>query len=649
MKIETLKMLAACAALFVANVATAQSAQTDIAKYDSNMAIDGAEARIAAAWKSRMGEPYAERAVLPPAFKGHPPIARDYSASIINFALRVFHNGETNFFALANRKLAENCRYYIDNTEVRDDRDSFYWDIGQLCRIVYHYGSRGDVKPGLLEPETEAVFREMAFGYCNDLSRVADADPGRTWHVWESGNHHVQRASAFWQLLHFLANLDPSCGATVLKDGHSLDEHCRAWSDFFRAWMRERARRSMFIEVQSRCYGIYTIKNLYPLYDFSDDPSLRRLARDFLDLFWALWAQEQIGGAQGGGMSRVYSVQGRRTAAVATRWAYWYFGIAGACRPEGIDYVCIDSAYRPSALVCELARDVAARGVYEIESRPLGWALPEDRYPDYRPDPEWGRIYRYTYATPDFIVGTLMFPQAPSKDWCAISSQNRFQSVVYGPPNAQLIPLPAPLGRHSLEKKPPTTTKNAFWSLQRKGTLITRRNRFAGSAGTMQVWFSAAGGVDRVEKDGDWHFIRCGNALSAVRVVCGGSRLVTAGPEDREVTCEQEGKFLVCEDKMSPVIVETARLGDFADEAAFREKVKSTELRLGDSTLDYVGIFGNRFHMDLGDGGASTVDGEPYVRKTEWSFRSPFVQERWNEGVVRLRFAGKEQELDFRD
>ena len=37
--ILTKASFAACAALFVANVATAQSAQTDIAKYDSNMAI----------------------------------------------------------------------------------------------------------------------------------------------------------------------------------------------------------------------------------------------------------------------------------------------------------------------------------------------------------------------------------------------------------------------------------------------------------------------------------------------------------------------------------------------------------------------------------------------------------------------------------
>lgn len=611
------------------------------------LADGGVEGRFARAWDSRRGEPYRECPVRAPAFKGHPRIAREYSAAIINFALRVFHNGETNAYALANAKLAENCRFYLDNTDVRDDRDSFYWDIGQFCRIVLHYGSRGDRSPGLLAPETEALFREMAFGYCQDLSKVADADPAKTWHVWESGNHHVQRASAFWQLLHVLVRLDAGVAVRVLKDGRRLDEHYRAWSEFFRAWMRERARRSMFIEVQSRAYGVHTLKNLYPLYDFSEDPSLRRLTRDFLDLFWALWAQEQIDGASGGGMSRVYPTIARATGSEAAKWANWYFGIATSRRPGGIDYVCLDSAYRPSPLVGELARNVAARGVYEIESRPLGWALPENKYPDYRPDPEWGRIYRYTYATPDFIVGTLMLPQAPLKDWCAISSQNRFQGVVYGAPDAQLLPLPAPTGNHSLEKQPPSEAYNAFWSLQRKGTLITRKNRYAKSAGTMQVWFSAAGGVDRIEQDGPWHFTRCGDAWSAVRVVCGGARLVTAGPKDREMFCERTGKFLVCDDPMTPVIVETAHRGDFADESAFRAAVKACEARLTEEALDYVGIYGNGFHFDLGDGETGTIDGESPVRRIEWSFRSPFVQERWNEGKVRLRFNGQTQELDF--
>ena len=67
-----------------------------------------ADARFAAAWESRRNEPYKEIPVAPPVFDGHPRFARPYSMAIIHFALRVFHNAETNEYALANRKVAEN-------------------------------------------------------------------------------------------------------------------------------------------------------------------------------------------------------------------------------------------------------------------------------------------------------------------------------------------------------------------------------------------------------------------------------------------------------------------------------------------------------------------------------------------------------------
>ena len=416
-------MRAACLCL-VAVVLAAPVATAD--PTGGTRSCASADARFAAAWNSRRGQPLREVPVSLPIFNGHPRYARPYSLAIIHFALRVFHNAETNAYALANAKVVENCRFYIENTDVRDDRDSFYWNVGELCRTVLHYGSKGDIAPGRLSTAAEAAFLEMAFGYCHDMSRLADAacDGTKTWRVYESENHHVQRASALWQLMHVLLKADPAYGARVLGDGDTLRAHYAAWEAFFCAWMRERAKRSMFIEVQSRGYGIHTIKNIYPLHDFSDNPATRRLARDFLDLFWALWAQEQITGATGGGMSRVYPSGARTTYSAASTWAYWYFGLNPSLnrRPGDMDYVCLDSSYRPHPLIGKLAADAAARGVYEIEMRPLGWALPEDKYPDYRPDPAWGHIYRYTYATPDFIVGTQMYPQAAFTNWCMISS-----------------------------------------------------------------------------------------------------------------------------------------------------------------------------------------------------------------------------------
>jgi len=613
--------------------------------------LPAADARFAAAWASRRGEPLKEVPVAPPVFNGHPRFARPYSLAIIHYALRVFHNGESNEYARANAKVAENCRFYIENTDVRDDRDSFYWNVGELCRAVLHYGAKGDIAPGRLTPEAEATFREMAFGYCHDISKLADAecDGTKTWRVYESENHHVQRASALWQLMHVLLKADAAYGERILGDGGTLRAHYAAWEEFFCAWMRERAKRSMFIEVQSRGYGIHTIKNIYPLHDFSDRPATRQLAKNFLDLFWALWAQEQIAGSTGGGMSRVYPSGARISIGSASVWAYWYFGLNPSLnrRPVDMDYVCLDSSYRPHPLIGRLAADAAARGVYEIEMRPLGWALPEDKYPDYRPDPEWGHIYRYTYATPDFIVGTQMYPQAAFTNWCMISSQNRFHGVVYGPRDAQLLPIPAAMGKHVKTAALPSTAYNGFWSMQRKGTLLTRKSRHSRYTGDMSVWFSAAGGVNHVEKDGDWYFTRCGGAYSAVRVAQGGARLVAAGPK-AEMPCERKGKFLVCDNQWSVVIVETARACDFPDEAAFRVKVKATEFALSSSALDYTGLYGNRFHMLLDQDDGSMIDGEPYVKKISWSVHSPFVQMPWLGDMAEISFGGETLRLDFR-
>ena len=63
--------------------------------------------------------------------------------------------------------------------------------------------------------QSEAAFREMAFGYCHDISKLTDAecDGTKTWRVYESENHHVQRASALWQLMHVLLKTDPAYGA----------------------------------------------------------------------------------------------------------------------------------------------------------------------------------------------------------------------------------------------------------------------------------------------------------------------------------------------------------------------------------------------------------------------------------------------------
>ncbi|MBO4298057.1 MAG: hypothetical protein J5998_04600, partial [Clostridia bacterium] len=550
-------------------------------------------------------------------------------------------------YALANEKIIENCRFYIENTDVRDDRDSFYWNIGELCRVMLHFGKNGDQESGLVTPEAEAVFRKMAMGYCHDMSKLNDAEysGNRTWRVYESENHHVQRDSALWQLMNILLD-DPKNENVRMADGGTLREHFDAWSAFFKAWIRQRAGKSMFIEVQSRVYGIHTIKNIYPLYDMSSDPELKRLAGNIITLFWALWAQEQINGVSGGGQSRVYPESARKTHGEAADWAWYYTGMGNFTPPREMEYVMLDSAWRMPEVIARLASGTEQRGEYEIMMRPLGYALPEDKFPNYRPDPENGRIYRYSWCTPDFIVGTQMYPQCDSVHWCLISSQNRYHGVIYGEEDAQLLPIPEPLGMHNLHSVEPNITFNAFWAMQKKGTLITQKNHGTHDAGRMRVWLSDAGGVSDVTEKGGWLFLKSGKAYSAVKVVRGGCHLEKAG-KDKPINCNAEGAFLICEDEWTPVITETARQCNYASFDAFIDAVCGLKATIEGETMHYTGLYGNTFIMKLDGSNDSTIDGEPYVKEIDVSVGSPFVNMPWKGTKAEITFDGGSIALDF--
>lgn len=596
--------------------------------------------RIRQGWEARRGVPLVYADVKPPVFAGHPRFAREFSYRIATFVLRVFHNRETEFYEEANRAIVKNSRFYIENTDVRDDRDSFYWNISELCRAMLRYDSLGTDEAGLISPEAEAAFLEMALGYCRDMSRLADAECAHdaTWRIYESENHHVQRDSALWQFCLIL--IRHGMGGELLGDGADVQTHFDAWSEFYRRWLRERAAKSMFVEVQSKCYGTHTLKNIFPLLDFSPDPALRREAESFITLFWVLWGQEQLGGRQGGGQTRVYPGSAVVTDSETAHWAWYYTGVGSFARPGGMDYVLLDCSYRMPPVVERLILSNEARGVYTVESRPFGRASADNRYPDYRFDTNWGHIYRYSYCTPRFILGTLMCPQLTERDWCGISSQNRFQGMTFADRNALILPLPQPVGMHNLQSTEPTIAYNAFWSEMCEGTLLTQRCR--DYKGGMRVWFSAGGGVaDNVtEKDG-WIFTECGGAYAAVRAARGGYSWADAA--SGRIT----GRWLVCEDANSPVILEAADVSRFPDRASFEEAVLALSPVWDGGTLRYRSLYGHDFVFVADADGDSTVDGEYYVRQIPYSFRSPFVNCPWDGSAVRVTFGGDELTLNF--
>ena len=594
---------------------------------------DGFEARRDQQFAELEGLPLQRAEKRPPLGEGRPLYTRHYSYSITDFVMRAFWFDQD--IEEANEAFAENFAYYRDDRAARNDRDSFYWAADVNTRIMEFWGKDGSIEAGRLTPESEAVALEAMWLFASEHSRIADTDyeSNMTWHVWESENHHIQIFSTIWHYSKLLSESQEYRDRTY-EDGHTPGEHYAAWTEYAKEYMRERARKGLFIESAHEGYLFMTLKGIYNFYDFAEDPELRRLSGLLMDLIWATWAEESIDGVRGGGKSRVYAGLGSQRGVQGIVPLLWYYAEVGdPSRPSANQFTVLTSDYRLPLIVLDMFHDPEGRGDYEVRSRRMG--LAEEGFhgnPDYRLRTDFGGILRYSYVTPHFIMGTQIMEARPFEDWTMISSQNRWHGVIFsGHPNARIYP----------QCQGDSPVFNAQWSLQHKGTLIAQKlpddgyNRHANAS---RVFFSEAGLDNRME-EGDWVFAEAEGAYAAVRPSRGGYVW------DTEET--HMGDWIVLEDEYAPVIIEVSLKEDHADYAAFREAVQALPLSWEDATLQYTGLEGAalRFHTDYS--ALPEVDGEAVDLAPERVFDSPFIQSDWDSGVVTLRKGERSLTLDF--
>jgi len=559
---------------------------------------------------------------------------RAYSFSLVEFATRCFILNEQ--LAEAYAALVENAQHYLDNPQDIEDRDSFHWHSEMLCRLIEFYGAKGTAAKGRMKPATEARVMEVLWQYARKQSEIAKADVerSRTWHVYESENHHVQNFTTAW---HFakLAKTSPEYRERKYEDGHTAAEHYTAWTKYIKAYCAERAKKGLWIETGSDNYNVIGLKGLYNVYDCADDAALKRRVGSLLDLHWAIWAQEQIDGVRGGGRSRIYQGGGDLGGGLthARQLAWYYFAIGK--RPAFISPLlsAMTSTYRVPPVVIDIACDVAGRGRYEVLQRPLGLAEPgHERPPDYRLRTDNGGILRYSWCAPGFILGTQMFEARPAEDWTHISSQNRWHGVIFaGHDDARIVP--------QVEAADGRVVMNAQWSVQRKGTLICQKLKTSKSSRAMRVWFSAAGLSNRVEEAG-WVFVEAPKAFAAVRVASGGT--------DWEKSKEKVvGDWLRCRDEWSPVVLEIAPREDFANCAAFRKAIAKLPFSIENGVLTHQSLTGDRFSFPIDQNAPPQINGKPIDYAPPIAFDSLFVLAGWDSGVVTIRKGHRKLVLDF--
>lgn len=505
------------------------------------------------------------------------------------------------------------------------------WDFPFLTstlmfRAVAQFGPASTAERKISGATVDAI-RSVFWNWASTECRLADADPALVWTPWSTENHDVQRAHTCWAAAELLAS-DTHYTNNRFADDSTVSQQRLAWTKYFKALIKARATHGVSIEFFSPTYSKYFLSVFYNIMDFSSDPNLRVLARDFITLWWAIWSQEQVDGNHGGGKARFYYNQKPDdTPLDGIPWVY--FNIGSHQRVAQIPHLPILlSDYTPPPVVGCIA--AGGGGPVAQESWTLESGLRAQRSLNKRVtiSQELGSLVRYTYRNEGYVMGSVAVPRLNAKAWAAISSQNRWSGVVMaGPIGARVFAAPARASQRS--------NYNGTTAVQRHDTMIVQRlpQPFSRAAGPMQIY---VGPSLRVVEKGKWIFAE-GSAYVATRPAYGDYR--RGG--DKNVF------YLLADD--SPVIIQAGTKTDFPSFESFQEAILSSSLV---NTSDEVSFQGPRaatpLTMSLRSEVKLGVQGTGYGPPTGWLYKGPFVEARENTSTVRVTCQDDTLTLNFK-
>lgn len=589
-----------------------------------------AAARCRAAFESESGKPFAPREIRKD-WNDRGDFTRHYIQDTIAFATRALHLNEQ--IDEANLALREMCEYHLDRPQTLLEIHSFPNAPRFLARLSFLYGPDGSQTKGLITSETHAVILKTLWTWCQSKLKIADTaiEPWHTWTGHSSENHDANHFASCWAAT-LLLSREPAY-RDLIADQHTVNEHYAAWTAWVTEYLRQRGRKGMTVEIDSASYSQATLAAIYLINDLAEEPELRQLASHYMTLAWALWAEQQIQGVNGGAKTRHYPTSAKAAGNPLSAAAWYVLGSEDLPKPNRPPTSAfLTSTWQIPDVAMDIAFDVSGRGTYESIQRKPGLRPAEEIEPLYKIHlaPDAPGLVRYTYATPDFIMGSLFCDALPSEAWNNISSQNRWHGAIFsGDRNARIYPYGETAKSHY----------NAHWAVQKRGTLIAQKLKTSKNVAQHRVWFSREGLSEPI-KEGAWYFAEADSAYAAVRVVSG-----VAAFED-EAT-DQRAHILTCADDLSPVILEVARKADFSDFKTFRETVQALPFQYDGTVFTYTGLSSDRFIFFADQSERPQINGKPIDLAPGKVYDSPFVQSDWDSGVVTIRFGDKKRVLDF--
>jgi hypothetical protein len=540
--------------------------------------------------------------------------------------------------------------------EIADDK--FKWQMRIWLRIYGLFNSHNGWFPGRLEPATESVFHELFWNYALAKSTVDRANQKFIWFIQGSENHDLMDLSNAFLALEALQKI-PQYAKRRLRDEHTISEHVKAWTEYYCRYADERVARGLLIECGSSIYGKYSIPELVNMSDFAGNSVLRRKMTMFLDVIWADWAVEQIGGIRGGGKSRVYQGEYSR---LGHRDSYLNMSNVllgrgkwskGKHKHTNSAYVyCLAmSRYRLLSVVAKLATNRLGHPYVSISRRPgkmTGIAKLPNNQPHtsfYVMDPADTRAVRYTYCSSEYIMGSWWVDPAlgvssaileghdkkNSTSYAAIHAQNRWQGIIFrGDFNKRIYPQ---CSSTKVDKRNAqySVTYHQQIAVQHKNLMIVQANLKRKRIQSMQVYFAPSIREGLIKHKG-WLVAKVGNVFVATAAVDSNAKFVS-GEWKRE-------NFFQLDDRTAPVIMVTS--GDHQSQSIdeFKSYLDAIEMSASGHVLTVrfrdADDLPTELKFDCTQQTLPSVNGQMINLNPEKVFDCPYLKSKFGSGIVTI-------------
>jgi len=499
----------------------------------------------------------------------------------------------------------------------------------------------------LLIPEAKALIEDAAWEVLiADNRRVSRADADVSfWDGFDNSENHYLNFRRAYTLALAIVRMSDRYGPEKLLDGERIESHCQAWVRFWMDYLQTRATEGTDTEMaHTGSYGICTVGVYYDLHDLVGDPALRKMAADFLTLYWAEVAGEfeprTAYRASAGSRMTDYWNHGY--------WAKWpllySYHWHDAKRTTGAaflgDVTILTSDYRPPEILSAIARD-QERGRYLATSRRMG--MTRDRREKGMITDENGDSHfrRDVYYTPDYTLSTMAYDPAREYDVHLVMAQI-MGATFAADADARIAVLGtgiygwrAIIGITGTGVSMIARDPHAEPGLERFKTNGTRVFISNGP-----LW------DNRVEDPSGWFFTRCGEAYAAIRPSGPGYEVtdVTYTWPNRRIkeVKETRGMFLELNDKWAPIVIQMGRAKDYDSFEAFQTSVKENKFDYQDGKLAYTSEADVTFEYWANSETLPKINGAKINLNPAKTYDSPFLSMEHGSNQAVISYPGYE-------